>query len=252
MATAEDFLAHYGVKGMKWGVRKDDSGGGHRFQGPTKTTALPKAGPAMDGDLHSATKAGGAEVAKLMGDRYGFKITAIKDLGKTHPHEVIRGTVGFVEVTPGRAGGVMHIQNVDVRAMLKDAEKTGWMNGTGNVRGLVTHEAAHAMFHAEQHKSISIWTGATKTKGGQIEKRDVALKAGMKEAKRNGISARNFAGSVSGYAKTSGMREELEAEMFSQYHWHPNPPSHVRVWGETLHRELGVDATPFREVVKNG
>lgn len=33
---AEDFLEHFGVKGMKWGVKKSE-GGGTGFQGPAKS-----------------------------------------------------------------------------------------------------------------------------------------------------------------------------------------------------------------------
>lgn len=235
----EDLLVHFGVKGMKWGVRKDNETGGHRLQTD---------GPKIDATLHPSNKTAAKEVASLINKRYGFEITEIKDLKVGNPQEYAYGTVGFVQSTPGQRGGVVFVKPEDNRKDLKGAEESGWFaEGTGNVRAFITHESGHAMFHAEQQ----IKSGFFKTKvvGGNIDAREAALKAATQEAKRQGIPPHETISRVSGYAAASGSREELEAELFSQYHWSPNPPSFVKVWGQTLHQEMGVDGTPFREEV---
>lgn len=243
LETLDEVLAHYGVLGMKWGVRKDDTPTGHRLH----TGAVPIAA-----SLHPSTKVGAKEIVPLMSNRYGFQITEFKDLKVSNPAEYDYGTIGYVQLTPGQKGGVVHMRPGDQRKKLAEAEKTGWFaNGTGNVRGFVTHEAAHAMLHADQQVKVG-FLGGQKVKSGSIQARDAALKAASKQAARDGIPEHQQIAQVSGYAHASGSREELEAELFSQYHWNPNPPAFVNVWGQTLHREMGVDATPFREVVKHG
>lgn len=234
------YLAHFGVKGMKWGVRKDDASG---FR-------LQSGGPTIDASLHQSTQTSARKVASLMSDRYGFQITSIKDLKVNHPEEYAYGTVGFVKSTPGQSGGVVFAKPGDLRKDLKGAEDNGWFaEGTGNVSAFLTHEAGHALFHAEQsYKGIV----RKKVVGGNIDARDKALAAATNQANRDGIPAHEQIARVSGYAAASHSREELEAELFSQYHWSPNPPPFVKAWGETLHQEMGLDPTPFRKVTKNG
>lgn len=238
----DDLLVHFGVKGMKWGVRKDDGSSGHRLQ---------TGGPKIEASLHQSNQTGAREVASLVNKRYGFEITEIKDLKVHNKAEYDYGTVGYVESTPGKRGGTIYMKPEDNRKDLKGAEDVGWFApGTGNVRAFVTHESAHAMFHAEQSMKTGFF--GPKVVGGNIAARDAALKAATKEAKREGIPPHETIGRVSGYAKASGSREELEAELFSQYHWSPNPPSFVKVWGQTLHQEMGIDSTPFREEANRG
>lgn len=238
-SEVSDFLAHYGVKGMKWGVRKDEPSGGFALK------SAPPTGVTISGNLQPFTKDAGTRVASLMRDRYGFNITELRELKPDNP-EYKAGAVGFVQSTPGTAGGTIHIRGNDYRASLKSAEKAGWFaKGTGTPEAFITHEAGHALFHAEQGVVMGFF--GPKRVGGEIKARDTAIKAALKEARKSGISEAMFSTSVSGYAAYSGMREEVEAELFSQYHWGTNVPRHVQVWGETLHRELGVDGTPFRE-----
>lgn len=224
--TVAQILEHHGVKGMRWGVHEE---------------------PEIDASLHHATRSGAKEVAHQIAHRYGFQVTGIKDLKIANPKEHIRGTLGYVQGTPGKRGGVIYLAPEDTRKALKGAENVQWFApGTGNVKAFVTHEAMHAMFHAEQSKKPGIFK--THIKGGSIEARDRALMAAVVQAKKDGVKF--SPDTISGYAAASGSREEAEAELFSQYHWSPNAPNHVKAWGETLHHELGVDPTPFRKAVK--
>jgi hypothetical protein len=238
---AEAYLEHFGVKGMRWGVRKDESAGIHRFQA---------SGPVIDSKLPKSTQKAGKDVAALMSERYGFQVTALKSFGPGHP-EYEMGTAAYVEATPGQRGGVIYASQKNLGPMLKHAENIGWSaKGCGTEYGLLTHESSHALFHAEEETKMGLFR--SRVTGGNIDARDVALRASVTEAAKAGIPNTQFLNSVSGYAAKAGTRQEMEAELFSQYHWSPNPPPFVKVWGETLHREMGVDATPFREVVKRG
>lgn len=237
----DEFLEHYGVKGMKWGVRKAEEGGNLRFQ-----TVKPN----IDALLPKKTQEAGNDVAALMAERYGFQVTALKSFGPGHP-EYEMGTAAYVEATPGLRGGVIHASQKNLSKDLKYAEDIGWSaKGCGHEHGLLTHESSHALFHAEESTKVGLFKA--KTVGGNIEAREVALQASVREAAKVGISNAQFIGAVSGYAAAAGSRHEMEAELFTQYHWSPNPPPFVKVWGETLHQEMGVDATPFRKAVKRG
>lgn len=233
------FLEHHGVKGQKWGIRHD----------PTKGFRAEGFSPVVDASINSSTKTAAKQVSSLIGQRYGFRISAVKDLKTNNPTEFERGTVAFVQHTPGQHEGVIFVKPGAIEKDLKDAEKSKWFaQGTGNTRALLTHETAHAMFHAEQKTKVGLFRA--KTVGGNIEARDAALRAADTQARKDGVSDNELLSKVSGYAAASGTREEAEAEMFSQYHWNPNPPAFVKVWGETLHQQLGIDPTPFRKVVK--
>ncbi len=238
--TEEVYLEHFGVKGMRWGVRKKYETGEYRLQIPT---------PKVDVSLHKATQSAAKDISALIGERYGYQITAVKAIDPGHP-DYARGLVGYVMNTPGRSGGEIYARQGDIRKALKGAEDIGWFGkDTGNVKGFLTHESAHAIFHAEQQVKPGFFK--PKIVGGNHEARNKALKAAVKEAAKAGISGQMFSSSVSGYAAKAGMLEETEAELFSQYHWSPNRPAFVKTWGETLHKEMGIDNTPFREKTVN-
>lgn len=225
-------LTHYGVKGMKWGVRKEEQTRA-RFR---------VGGPKIDPALHSVTKTSAQEVASLIEERYGFRIREVIAIGPGHP-EYDAGTLGYVNIDgKQKSEGDIHVSQDDPRKQLKASERAGWVGkGCGTTEAFLTHESAHAIFHAPQKMEKG------KVVGGNMDARTKALKAAVEESKREGIPEHKFMSKISGYAVSAGNREEVEAELFSQYHWGTKTPNFVKVWGETLHRELGIDDTPFRE-----
>jgi len=228
-----DELVHYGVKGMKWGVRKDDDST-YRLQTPVTR---------IESGFHSATRDAAIEVSDLIRSRYNYNIESVKVLGPKNPE--YPSTLAYVVNRQGQGGknGEVFVQTKDLTETMLKNEKTGFFApGTGTVKSLLTHESFHSIFHADQ-KVVPGFV-APKVVGGNIKVRDKALKAAAKAARKDGQTLWD----TSGYAASAGVREELESEMFNSYHWGTNPPRFVKVWGETLHRELGVDPTPFKEV----
>jgi hypothetical protein len=231
-----DELVHYGVKGMRWGVRKNDEGS---YPSPA----------VIEPGLHKKTHEAAQKVTGLIADRYGFEVKHVKVLDKSNPdfdphvaaHVIIDTNTKDNERT-------IFVQPHDLTKQLKQMHRAGWMvPGTANHIGLLTHESGHAMLHASQHV-VSDGKGGHKVLGDKVKALDKALDAALKAADEDG---RNILG-ISGYANAAGVRHELEAELFSQYHWAERPPRLVKVWGETLHRELGIDPTPFKEVTNRG
>jgi hypothetical protein len=233
----DEFLVHHGVKGMKWGVRNDSK---------TSGFSLRSGELEVDPTLHQSTKIAAKEVASMIQERYGFRVNKIIGFGPDNP-EFAAGTLGYVKYDPSlKNEGDIYTSKLDMRKTLKGAEEIGWYGkGSGNLYGLFTHESAHAIFHSPEKLKPGFL--GPKLVGGNAEARDKALKASVKVAKKSGISLYEFSNNVSGYAGMDGMKQETEAELFSQYHWNPNPPAFVKTWGETLHREMGIDGTPFRE-----
>lgn len=228
-------LVHYGVKGMHWGVRKDEQTVA-RFKG---------AGPQVDSALHESTKASAIQVSSLVGDRYDFRIRKVIAMGPGHP-EYEAGTMGYVAITgKQKREGDIRVTVDDTRPALKKCEEVKWVGkGCGTTEAFLTHEAAHAIFHAPQRHDKN-----GQIVGGNFPERMTAMKAAIAQADKDRIPESKFLSSISGYAQHGTNREEVEAELFSQYHWGTNPPEFVKVWGQTLHNELGIDGTPFRERV---
>lgn len=236
-----DELVHHGVKGMHWGVRKDREGGVH----PSQSSAVN-----VEAGINKTTKEGAVEVAGLIKDRYGYDIKNVKVLDERHPHYQPE-YIAFVEDNKlssknGNGEGTIFVAPRNLTKELKAAEEGPFpwnAPGTGNVRGLLTHESAHSLFHSGQTVSVGL-LGGQKVSGGNIKARDKALRAAEKAARKDGVTIWHS----SGYAREAAVREELEAELFSQYHWSTNPPRFVVEWGKTLHQEMGIDPTPFKEV----
>lgn len=231
-----DDLMHYGVKGMRWGVRNEDDAVG-------KSPSVSSDGPKIDSKIHPASRDAAKEVSRLIQERYGYTVKEVKSFGPGHP-EHAHGTLGYVENTgTSKAEGDIHLSVDDPRRKMKASEKAGWVGkGCGNPKAFLTHESAHAIFHSREK-----YDRKGNVVGGNHEARQKALVALVEEAKRTRVPEHDLVRKISGYAATSGTREEIEAELFSQYHWHTNPPSFVKVWGETLHKEMGIDGTPFKE-----
>lgn len=228
-----DDLIHYGVKGMHWGVRKDEQTGA-RFKGP---------GPEVDSALHESTKSAAVQVSSLVGERYDFRIRKIIAMGPGHP-EYEAGTMGYVAITgkQKREGDIL-VTVDDTRPALKACEKMKWVGkGCGTTQAFLTHEAAHAIFHAPQRHDKN-----GNIVGGNFNERRNAMMAAITQADKDGIPEHKFLRSISGYAEHGANREEVEAELFSQYHWGTNPPNFVKAWGQSLHSQLGLDPTPFKE-----
>lgn len=187
-----------------------------------------------------------------MDRKYGFHISDLRIMdAKPGDPGWIPDMIGYVQHGVRGEGAVVFVGDKDPSRKLKSGENDGWFaKGCGNTKAFLTHESAHAIFHNEE-KVVTGFLGP-KTVGGHIKARDKALKAAVKQAEKDGISVYDFSSKISGYAYSAGNREEAEAEMFAQYHWGSNPPNFVKVWGETLHKEMGVDPTPFKEEVKRG
>lgn len=228
-------VVHYGVKGMHWGVRKN-----------REVSAGSSSSLNVEPGLHKSTVVAAQEVSSLMGDRYGYEIKNVKVLDKRHP-QYDPSYMAFVEDNKhfgGKNDATIFVSPRNMTRNLRAAERAGWnAMGTGNMKGLLTHESAHSLFHSDQVVTTTA-SGKQKVTGGNIEARDKAFKAAMKAAAQDGVTIWDS----SGYARAAGVREELEAELFSQYHWATNPPRFVEVWGKSLHQEMGVDPTPFKEV----
>lgn len=249
-------LMHYGVKGMKWGVRNERSLLGSKPVQTYETTVNAKAigSPIkkMDKTIHTSTQDGAHQVAALLKSRYGYEITEIRAIEQTRAN---KNYIAYVESSSNKNAspqGTVFVQPRDLNPDLKKIENTGWFaKDTGNVRALMTHETAHSMFHADQ-KVVRTGFLKSEVQGGNHVARGKAMKAAEEAAKADGIKTKHMTKKVSGYAHASLWKEEMEAEMFSSYHWRTDPPRFVKVWGETLHKELGVDDTPFRKVVNDG
>jgi hypothetical protein len=232
--TVDEVLEHFGVPGMRWGVRKAEP-----------TVSRPMAIHVEPG-IDKNTKAAAIEVATLMHARYGQNISRVKVLDPNDPeHE---GELAYAEKGTKAGEETLYIQKKNLVPKMEQLKKTGWMAPeASNVRGLLTHESAHALLHVNQELSDGPY-GPRVSGGPNFKAREKALDAAFKTARKD----RQNVLDVSGYARHAQSREELEAEMLSQYHWVSNPPRYVTVWGQTLHKEMGIDPTPFREVKRNG
>jgi 2'-5' RNA ligase len=228
-------LSHHGIKGMHWGVRKEQNGSSQVMPMTIK----------VEPGISKSTKEAAISVGTLMHERYGQNINNVKILGPGNPE--YPDSLAYIDRAPKDKKGTFFIQKKDLTSKMAQLKKTGWMAPeTSNVRGLLTHESGHLLLHADEQVKNGFF--GPKTTGEHAKASKAALRAAMKQATKDGENILN----LSGYAGHAQSREEVEAELFSQYHWVKNPPKYVTVWGETLHKELGVDPTPFWKAEQNG
>jgi hypothetical protein len=234
----EVFLEHHGIKGMKWGVRHDREGVYRQTLAEVQ----------IDPGIHNTTKVAAKEVSDLMRSRYGLDIRKVESIKPDNP-EYSMGTAAYVEnnsIFGGRSEGTIFVNPKDLSKVLKGGESTGWVaSGTGNVKAMLTHESFHAAFHSQETLKTGVF--GPKVVGGHEPERRKALIAAAKVANKTGATIWD----TSDYAAASGTRQELEAELFTQYNWADDPAPFVVTFGKTLNQELGVDSTPFKDLDQN-
>jgi 2'-5' RNA ligase len=179
----------------------------------------------LTGDLTGMGKLPGSLAGRIQGvneqfhDRYGFSI------GNAEP--LSPNSRAFAQVT----GSTLLFNPKQLRdGPLIRAERDGWLApGTGKVEGAMTHELGHLLLHGNYGPGAG-----GKGQTAMIKAKVAARNAGM------------TTGVVSRYGQ--GSRIEADAELFAHYHWGgAKREPWVVAWGETYHRELGLDATPFSE-----
>lgn len=243
--ATEQVLEHFGVKGMKWGVRKANISSAYsqpkglehfsRSQAASMTTVAEK--------MHAA---------------YGFQIDEYKPFGRDETIEGFEGQTLLAVVLPKAKGdrrnaiGVINDLNF-YKETLRKGHDAGWFAPTipgRQVDANLTHEAAHAYLHANDAKG----RGAKRDSDTLVASiRDVAWRKATDQAIRDGDASPSNAGHVfnqmggkiSKYALESRLIQEYEAEAFAAYHWSPNPPKFVDVYMNEIHKNLGKSVEPF-------
>lgn len=147
----EDFLAHFGVKGMRWGVRKKDDGGGS--SGGSAKTAKTAKKSRTSGDID-----GGARLSKSMDNT---------DLARRAAREKVR--VGTATMKEAHIASLKSTGHRTVNALLGD--KTFWKRAAQySVAGLAIGGAITAVplvLPSSTLAAIGMWTvGAAASSSG--------------------------------------------------------------------------------------
>lgn len=233
-------LVHFGIKGMKWGVRKEE----HKPVRPYK------AGTVKGSELFGSDQANAINtVSSKMKKAYGHKIDEVVPLtGKSKKY------LAYVD---NRDSGskVIHLRNdPEYKKTIQDLVDKGWFVPSGKhpIESNLTHEAAHSMFHQTSGK-----VGGYSTRMDKM--RDSAWHAAKEQAIKDGVhtpktgfkkyfsptAEKDMSKKLSTYAHGSIFLEEAEAELFSAYHYSPNPPKFVDAFMNDIHRQMGVKVQPF-------
>lgn len=236
-------LAHHGTKGMRWGVRKEGEIGSSRAKGLEHFSA---------GQARSMQN-----IASHMEKSYGYKVDEFALF--TNPNEHFSETknrIYLAMVAPKKKGdlrNVIHVSNdPKYKAEVVRGEKMGWFPPSGGkfVEANITHETAHGLFHSNDASG----KGVTKNKDVMIAPlRQKAWEKAEAQARKDGdISSQDryqahyeMAGKISKYAHSSPFIEEHEAELFTSYHWNPNPPKFVDAFMSDIHSSMGIEVQPF-------
>lgn len=248
----DDILEHHGTKGMKWGVTtKSPPSSGSRPQSNSSSNV-------QGSNLFTNKQQVAAmnSTAKKLKKAYGYEVKEFVPLTKKEEASKFMAYVDSGTGFRSKASNRVHMMNDPVRlAMLKDLQKSGWFPPSGghNVEGIITHEVFHSMMHVPDttgkgfvgrltapqpikpmRKSAWAKSEAQAIKDGDVVKGFTKQPAQMQMAQK-----------TSKYAHSSMYTEEHEAEMFTAYHWSPNPPKFVDVFMKDIHSSMGKEVKPF-------
>lgn len=243
-------LVHFGVKGMRWGIRKEDL--------VTSSRSSKKMNVAGSEKFSKENAVSMNNFATKLAKSYGYKVDEFVPLSKK---EEKKGYLAYVDVSRKDNKHVIHVSNdPKFKETLLDLQKKGWLVPTTPSKAIeanLTHEASHAIFHTSEvsgrvfkkytpelmeSSRENAWTKAKAQalKDGDIKPRTLAQKLTLRN-----IPETEMAKKLSQYAEKSLFLEETEAEMFAAYHWSPNPPKFVDTFVTSVHKDIGKDIAPF-------
>lgn len=243
-------LEHHGVKGMRWGHRKEYA---------TTTTTKSRSSRSIPGSEHfkKADAASMNDVAQKMQKAYGHKIDEFIPIDSTKEKRIF----AYVEAK-NKGHAVIHVtDSLRFKSDLADLQKKGWFvpsSASHRIEANITHESAHSLFHSRNVEGKG-FVGSVRTKELIEPMRNSAWKKAEEQARKDGdviplkglkriIGDRpeyQMAGKLSKYAHSSLFIEESEAEMFTAYHWSPKPPPFVDAFMNDVHKNMGVKVQPF-------
>jgi hypothetical protein len=243
--VVDDILEHYGMKGMRWGIRKEyvPVSSGNR-----KSTQI------SGSNNFSKTQAVSMNnIAQKMNKAYGLKIDEFKPLES----RLEKKAFAYVEST-NNGKNVVHVTTrSDVVKKLQECEKDGWLIPSiegREIESLLTHETAHTLFHSVNVEGMGAkerW----KARESMNSMRKSAWQKAEEQARKDGdVKSKRFRPDfpmeqlnkkISKYASSSLFIEEAEAEMFSAYHWSPKPPKFIDTFYSDIHSQMGINVQPF-------
>jgi len=258
-----DVIKHHGVKGMRWG---------HRKEYLTSTTSSSRGSSTVS----TQRRSGGGSSSTVLGSEHFSKSnsTSMNDvaqkINKSYGHKIDeyipidhtkrsnKRLFAFVDMRNKKGHTIVHVtDNPKFREELLKCQKRGWFVPTDSKHAIsanITHESAHSMFHQINTEGKS-FKEARKVKEPIAHMRDSAWKKAEEQARKDGdvVSKRfrpdgaqyQMAEKLSKYAHGSLFIEEHEAELFTAYHWSKNPPKFVDAFMNDLHKNMGVEVKPF-------
>jgi hypothetical protein len=257
--VVDHILEHHGVKGQKWGVRKDNATTGSGTNSTTTKATATRSNTVTGSNLFPKEQSASMNtIAKKMNQAYGFKVDEFVPLTARENKQ------GYLAYVQGRSkgGNVIHVtDNPKLKADLIDLQNQGWFvksNPKNAIEANLTHEACHGMFHrvdttdkgliggltAKQpiaHMRDSAWSKARET---GIATGEIKTGKGLRKLTTPSPDFQ-MSKQLSKYAHSSLFLEENEAELFTSYHWNPNPPKFVDAYMNDIHRQMGKEVQPF-------
>lgn len=237
-------LVHFGVKGMRWGVRKE-------YQATSST----RSNSNIPGSEHfpKIQAVSMNNVAEKMNKAYGLQIDEFIPLDKNQEK---RGIAFITAQTKGT--NIIHMNiRPDLVKVIKENQDKGWFVSSikgREIESVLTHESGHALFHSVNVEGKG-YLGRVRAKSPIDNIRINAWIKASEQARKDGdvVSKRfrpddpiaQMSKKLSKYANSSIFFEEKEAELFSAYHWSPNPPKFVDVFMNSIHNDMGKNVQPF-------